>query len=61
MEKNIERITSYLANSFPERKEDAIALQKFYYSNWDDLDDGEANRQQIVKVFTKQAYNIWCH
>ncbi|CAD5111482.1 DgyrCDS791 [Dimorphilus gyrociliatus] len=56
---NIDRLTSYFAQTFPNRKDDAIAIQRFYYSNWDDLNDGEANRQKINEMITDFAWG-WC-
>lgn len=44
------KLTERFAVAFPNRSEDAVRLQQWYYRNWDEPEDGEANRQKFNEV-----------
>jgi len=46
------KLTERFAVAFPNRSEDAVRLQQWYYRNWDEPQDGEANRQKFNEIST---------
>ncbi|CAD5111483.1 DgyrCDS792 [Dimorphilus gyrociliatus] len=52
----LENIVDYVSQNFPSRRNDLEALFKFYYRNWDDLEDGEENRQTLIKIATDSIF-----
>lgn len=48
--REMRKLTERFAVAFPNRSEDAVALTQWYYRNWDEPQDEEANRQKFNEV-----------
>ncbi|CAD5118434.1 DgyrCDS7143 [Dimorphilus gyrociliatus] len=50
--REMRKLTERFSVAFPNRSEDAVKLQQWYYRNWDEPEDEEANRQKFNEIST---------